>query len=76
MRMIQNNYHIKLLLLVLAALLVACSKDDGVGSVKKDDQVTEIGTWPHPGTGQKIKVIDYLTYRLVFIGVMLQYGTE
>ena len=36
MRMIQNNYHIKLLLLVLAALLVACSKDDGAGSVKKD----------------------------------------
>lgn len=58
MRMMQNNCHIKLLLLVLAALLVACSKDDGAGSVKKDDQVTEIGTWPHPGTGQKIKVID------------------
>lgn len=65
--MMQNNCHIKILLLVLATLLVACSKDDGAGSEKKDDQVTEIGTWPHPGTGQKIKVIDETAnYEMVY----------
>ena len=44
--------------LILAAVLVACSKDDEGGVVVKDDQVTEIGVWPHPGTGRLIRVID------------------
>lgn len=44
--------------LILAAVLVACSKDDESGVVVKDDQVTEIGVWPHPGTGRMIRVID------------------
>ena len=42
--------------LILAAVLVACSKDDESGVVVKDDQVTEIGVWPHPGTGRMIRV--------------------
>ena len=57
----EKKYSVTLLSLwglILTAILVACSTDNGNEVVVKEDQVTEIGVWPHPGTGRMIKVID------------------
>ena len=58
--------------LILAAVLVACSKDDEGGVVVKDDQVTGIGVWPHPGTGRLIRVMTTCFRRLSLTGAAMR----
>lgn len=51
-------FDVGIMLLSMWSLTACSNGDDEVKNHPEPDEVTEIGIWPHPGTGQKIKVID------------------